>query len=59
MERVRWLAFYRLNAATQQYAEHRAELEKMNLTLDEWLVMTPDARKFKLDFAKSAKGIGG
>ena len=30
----------------------------MELSLDEWLQMTPDARKFKLDFAKTAKGLG-
>ncbi|MEE8551476.1 MAG: hypothetical protein V3T08_09525 [Gemmatimonadota bacterium] len=59
MERARWLAFYRLDSATHQYAEHRSKLEKMELSLDEWLQMTPDARKFKLDFAKTAKGLEG
>ena len=48
--RERWLAFYRLDSETHQYAEHRSELEKMDLSLDEWIQMTPDARKFKLDF---------
>ena len=53
-DRARWLAFYRLEGATQQYAQHRAPLEKMNLSLDEWLQMKPDARKFKLEFAETA-----
>ena len=31
----------------------------MNLSLDEWLQMTPDARKFKLDFVTTkAAGLG-
>ena len=57
-ERARWIAFYRLDAATQQYAGHRAELEKIDLSLEEWLQMTPDARKFKMESAKSAAGVG-
>ena len=53
MERARWIAFYRLDAATQQYAEPRRALEKINLPLEEWLHMTPEARKFKLEFAET------
>ena len=48
VEKARWIAHTRLEAAAKQYSANKEKLEKGGVTLEEFMKMTSDERDSKL-----------
>lgn len=51
-ERARLLAFYRIRSDVRAFASNAHYLEKLGVTLEQWLEMDPKVRKMKIEFAR-------
>lgn len=53
-DRVRLLAFYRIRGEVKAFGARGHLLEPIGTTLEEWLSLTEDQKKLKVEFAETA-----